>query len=79
MTNFANKNTLSRALEEWHTSSTFVQMKVKKSDTNLYTYVCVENNCRWRLHAHEPKGATYFFFREKGSYILFVEPIQWIS
>jgi hypothetical protein len=56
---FSNKKVLSRVLEEWHVIH-FVQMKVKKYDTNHYTCVCVESNCRWRLHAHKPNGATYF-------------------
>jgi MuDR family transposase len=56
---FIDKKALSRALQEWHITH-FVQMKVKKSDQNWYTCVCINRNCRWRLHAHKPKGANYF-------------------
>ncbi|XP_078148353.1 uncharacterized protein LOC144543816 [Carex rostrata] len=56
---FSDKNALLRALGEWHVTH-YVQMKVKKSDTCRYTCVCVQSDCRWRLHAHRPKGATYF-------------------
>ncbi|XP_078156118.1 uncharacterized protein LOC144551892 [Carex rostrata] len=56
---FSDKNALLRALGEWHVTH-YVQMKVKKSDTCRYTCVCVQSDYRWRLHAHRPKGATYF-------------------
>jgi hypothetical protein len=42
---FSNKKALSKALEERHVIH-FVRMKIKKSDTNHYTCVCVESNCR---------------------------------
>ncbi|KAK6160922.1 hypothetical protein DH2020_004303 [Rehmannia glutinosa] len=40
------------------------QFKTKKSNKNVYTIVCVDENCKWRLHATKFKDSDYFQIRK---------------